>query len=111
MSSSRRIAASRANGARSHGPKTPEGKARSSKNAITHGLLARTVLIGTESEEGLRDTVDAYLERFPNPDPVAFTLIQELAALYWRTRRIWAIENHCIDQLIQAQPADAPGIA
>ena len=35
--------ASRLNGSRSRGPKTPEGKARSSRNAVTHGMLARKI--------------------------------------------------------------------
>jgi hypothetical protein len=45
-----RAAASRQNGARSRGPKTAEGKARSAQNALKHGLCARRfVVLGDEA--------------------------------------------------------------
>jgi hypothetical protein len=44
-----RAAASRRNGAKSRGPKTAEGKARSSQNALKHGFRAQKfVVVGDE---------------------------------------------------------------
>ena len=42
MTSERKIAAARANGAKSRGPKTEAGRRRSSQNSRKHGLYART---------------------------------------------------------------------
>ncbi len=39
--SERKAAANRANAQRSTGPRTPDGKARSSLNALRHGILAK----------------------------------------------------------------------
>lgn len=42
MSSQAKIAASRANGRKSRGPRTPAGKSNASRNAFRHGLAATT---------------------------------------------------------------------
>jgi hypothetical protein len=55
MASPRQIAANKRNGAKSRGPRTQEGKARSRMNALRHGLAA--VSINTTPRTG-DDTVD-----------------------------------------------------
>ena len=85
MSSQRRIDASRANGALSHGPKTPEGRALSDAARLTHGLTSRRTLVGNESEEdfrALRETYTAY-----------FLPVTRFIAARWRLIRITSIET------------------
>jgi hypothetical protein len=106
------IAASRANGARSRGPKTtkgkrvaaanaarstgpvtPEGKARSSQNAIRHGLLADTLVFPGESEERFCDLLTV-LEHELQPEPgVETDQVHLIAAAHWRRMRLWSVEK------------------
>jgi hypothetical protein len=50
--SNARAAASRKNGARSRGPKTAEGKARSARNALKHGLRAEKYMVLLDEDWG-----------------------------------------------------------
>jgi hypothetical protein len=97
MSSDRKIAASRANGKLSRGPKTPEGRRRSSINAVRHGLLARTALLQCESPEAFREFLADYLQRFGPLDIVETGIVEEMATACWRLRRAWAIETRLLD--------------
>jgi hypothetical protein len=103
MSSIRRILSSRANGRRSVGPVTPEGKSRSARNAITHGLLSRFVLLQDESPEVFQEMIDAHLRRFLPADAVESGFIEEMAAAAWRLRRAWAMESRMLDNQVAAE--------
>src|ERR1039457_3869509 len=104
MSSLRRINSSRANGARSRGPITPEGKERASTNALRHGLLAECVVLKNESNECFDDLLTQHIQRFTPADGVEFAMIEEMVAANWRMRRAWAIENRLMDKAICNQP-------
>ncbi len=106
MPSLRRILASRANGARSLGPVTPEGKARSSRNALRHGLLAKCVVLSNESPAGFQELHDQFVNRFGPADGVEDGLLEEMIAASWRLRRVWALETRLLDDALAAQ---APG--
>jgi len=59
MSSQRQIAANRVNALKSTGPKSPEGKARVSRNAVTHGLCSRKALLPNEDSQRMRAQLQA----------------------------------------------------
>ena len=50
--SNARAEASRKNGAKSRGPKTLEGKARSAQNALKHGMRAQEYIVLAEEDAG-----------------------------------------------------------
>jgi len=82
----------RANGAKSHGPVTPEGRATSSQNSLRHGFTAKSVVLPTESQEDFLALLDSYTHHFHPQGGVEMDLVQTMAAARWRLRRICNIE-------------------
>src|SRR6266496_5435292 len=91
------IEASRRNGARSHGPKTPEGKAISSMNALRHGMTAKALLLTNEDPEAYIQLANAYYEKFQPADDVERDLVDEMVIAKWRQRRAWTNEAALLD--------------
>ena len=96
--------ASRANGAKSRGPITPEGKARSSKNSIIHGLLAKTILIEGESANLFNTLQTEFTEEFAPATPFESTLVDMMVSARWRSLRIQGLETSGIDDTVKTMP-------
>ena len=92
MPSEKQIAANRLNACLSTGPRTGEGKAQSSRNAMTHGLRASIGLFPYESPDEffqMRDNVFAELQP---QGAVERELAHRIVSILWRLRRIPAFE-------------------
>ncbi len=119
MTSNRRAEASRINGAKSRGPITPDGKARSSQNSITHGLTARNPCLATENRQEYEQLRQTHIDHFTPSTPYELDIVDQLTAIAWRTRRAESIETALLDQEIDIrkpdiekafQTIDAPGL-
>lgn len=96
----RQAEARRRNGAKSRGPKTDAGKARSSRNAVRHGLF--TAVISPISFGPLREDPDEFsafhaaITEELNPEtPLEKVRAEDIASLAWRGRRLrrWEAEG------------------
>src|ERR1039458_7012521 len=103
MSSLRRILSSRANGALSQGPKTPQGKQLCDQNALRHGLLSQSLVLETESPEGFAAVLSDHIDRLRPADGFELGIVEEMVAAHWRLRRAWAIEARMFEKQILAQ--------
>lgn len=97
MSSELKSETARINGAKSHGPVTPEGKARSSANSRRHGLTA-SVLIDGESDEDFQLLLADFMGQFQPHTGVEADLVEVMAIARWRLRRLHAIETNLFEQ-------------
>jgi len=89
------------------GPRTDAGKARSSLNAVTHGLTAKTPLLpGEDSEEFRRFVWDVVLDLEPR-GPVQAELASRAAVLMWRRRRVNDAERQVVLTLQEKYEAEA----
>ena len=84
--------ANRENAKKSTGPRTPEGKARSSKNALKHGLLARDAVMADEDPAEYDRQLQILEENLFPKNAIEFELVLQIADARWRLRRITRIE-------------------
>jgi hypothetical protein len=96
----------RANGAKSRGPATPEGRAASSRNSLRHGFTAQSVVLPNESQEDFQSLLDSYTHQFRPQGGVEMDLVQTMAAARWRLRRISTIETTLLNNEMTRRAKD-----
>ena len=109
MNTEKRILASRANGAKSRGPITPAGKARSRSAIRSHRLAAANVLTN-ESSNAFFTLLGHHYNCLAPTNDIECAMIEEMVSAYWRMRRGWAIENSLLEGATVNQP-DGPELS
>jgi len=99
MASEAQILANRRNAQKSTGPRTIEGKAAVSQNAVKHGLLAERDVISSESQADFDQYRDQLLAELDPASPMESMLAERIVGLSWRLKRVGRVQNQAIDAL------------
>ena len=106
----RRAAINRANSQHSTGPRTEAGKHRSSINALSHGLTAKTAVLPSEDADQYQQHCRNFFDDFHPANSAETELVQELADTSWRQRRIPLMEAELLTRAMNP-PSDEAAIA
>ena len=85
------------NALKSTGPRTMEGKAASSRNALRHGLFSAHVILEDESPETFQELVDDLHRSLQPVGALELALAEKVAVALWRGRRLARAETAVTD--------------
>jgi hypothetical protein len=105
-----RAEASRRNGAQSRGPKTPEGKSRSARNALKHGMRAQKhVLLPQEDAAEFAALEAAVLAELAPVGALQTVLARRIVMAAWRLARADRMEAEALE--VRCYDGANPGLA
>ena len=93
MTTQHQILTNRHNTQKSTGPRTSEGKAAVSQNAVTHGLFAASDVISSESQADFDLYREQLLAELSPVSPMESMLAERIVSLSWRLKRTERIQN------------------
>jgi hypothetical protein len=99
MATNAQIIANRRNAKKSTGPRSRQGRAIVSQNAVKHGLLARQNVISTESQADFNLYRDQALNELAPESLMESILANRIVILSWRLQRTVRIQTQTIDAL------------
>ncbi len=107
MATEKQIAANNKNAQLSTGPRTKKGKAIASQNSLKHGLLAKKIVIHTESKAEFELHHDQMLTDLKPVGPMESILAQRIITLSWRLKRSDNVQAATINTM-EAENASKP---
>jgi len=92
MATEKQIEANKRNAQKSTGPTTEVGRAKSSRNALKHGLTAEQVTIKGEDPKQFEAFRDDILESLRPQGAIEEQLAERIVLCWWRLRRVSRME-------------------
>jgi hypothetical protein len=99
-----------ANAQHSTGPATAEGKARSSRNALRHGLTSQTVVLAHESAEAYEAVRQSLFDTHRPGTEREEQLVTRMAECWWRLTRALRVESEFLGQRADAISEENPDL-
>jgi hypothetical protein len=105
---SKRTAANRRNARLSTGPKTQQGKSRSRRNAVKHGILASALLItegkGAENPAEFHELLRGLHRDLTPTGALEKMLVEKIAVCWWRQQRALSCEAGLVRRAFAPDP-------
>ena len=98
MASIAQINANRANAQRSTGPKTEEGKAKSSRNRLSHGFLSNTRFLFDEDSEEFFALLNDLIGEYQPATPTEQFMVEDMAHNRWVSGRAIRIQHDLLNR-------------
>ena len=94
---------------RSTGPRSQEGKARSSQNSLRYAFLSRKLLLPGEDSRQLSKLRERLRDEFKPSGPTEEILVQIMVSDLWRLGRLYRVESAILSGETMVQ-ADVPAV-
>jgi len=108
MATEAQLNANRQNARKSTGPRTPKGKAASSRNSLEHGLCAQKLLLIDEDSDAFLALLHDLFSRFRPVGAGEESLVKRIALAQWRLDRALPIETQLYQEQIAIVAASNP---
>ncbi len=80
-------------GSKALGPRTQQGKQKSSRNATKHGVFSKVIILETESKARYEELLAGLRETLQPKGALEELLVEKLATTVWRLRRLLLAES------------------
>lgn len=97
MTTPKQAKANKLNSAASTGPKTTQGKAKASSNAIRHGIFSARMLLTDEDPQAFQLLLEGLQQSLRPAGSLELALVERIAVSLWRQQRLVRAETATIE--------------